>query len=94
MKPTHFSDKNYKNFNYLIFKIMRTFADIAVLIVSLYCVTVLVKYTLGSMGIILKDKDAKKILLNAGIIIAGIVITALVVFTDKFSAVQELVASL
>ena len=94
MKPTHFSDKNYKNFNYLIFKIMRTFADIAVLIVSLYCVTVLVKYTLGSMGIILKDKDARKILLNAGIIIAGIVITALVVFTDKFSAVQELVASL
>lgn len=94
MKPTHFSDKNYKNFNYLIFKIMRTFADISVLIVSLYCVTVLVKYTLGSMGIILKDKDAKKILLNAGIIIAGIVITALVVFTDKFSAVQELVASL
>ncbi|GJG28872.1 MULTISPECIES: hypothetical protein [Segatella] len=73
---------------------MRTFADISVLIVSLYCVTVLVKYTLGSMGIILKDKDAKKILLNAGIIIAGIVITALVVFTDKFSAVQELVASL
>ncbi len=94
MKPTHFSDKNYKNFNYLIFKIMRTFADISVLIVSLYCVTVLVKYTLGSMGIILKDKDAQKILLNAGIIIAGIVITALVVFTDKFSAVQELVASL
>ncbi len=94
MKPTHVSDKNYKNFNYLIFKIMRTFADISVLIVSLYCVTVLVKYTLGSMGIILKDKDAKKILLNAGIIIAGIVITALVVFTDKFSAVQELVASL
>jgi hypothetical protein len=46
------------------------------------------------MGVILKDKDAKKILLNAGIIIAGIVITALVVFTDKFSAVQELVASL
>ncbi len=94
MKPTHVSDKNYKNFNYLIFKIMRTFADISVLIVSLYCVTVLVKYTLGSIGIILKDKDAKKILLNAGIIIAGIVITALVVFTDKFSAVQELVASL
>jgi len=94
VKPTHVSDKNYKNFNYLIFKIMRTFADISVLIVSLYCVTVLVKYTLGSIGIILKDKDAKKILLNAGIIIAGIVITALVVFTDKFSAVQELVASL